>query len=72
MKPTISDILILLGLVLLGTGLFFSLGLGVALTVDGALVVAMGIAGNIAEAKNGNISATRRIEGKGHKPRRSV
>jgi len=69
MKPTKSDYLIFMGLVLLGTGLFFWLGKGVAMAVVGALVVAMGVAANIAEAKNGNISTTRRDKVKRHQPR---
>jgi len=52
MKPTKSDSLILIGLILLATGLFFWWGKGVALTIVGAIVVVMGVAGNISESPN--------------------
>ena len=38
-----SDVLIFLGLSLLGVGLFFWFGLGVALSVDGALLFGLGV-----------------------------
>ena len=47
MKPTISDVFIILGLVLIGTGLFFWYGLGPALTVIGALMLILGVLWNI-------------------------
>lgn len=49
MKPSISDFLILFGLLLLGVGFYFWIGRGVALVVVGALVLLIGIAGNITE-----------------------
>jgi len=51
MKPSISDVLIFIGLVLIGIGLFFWLGRGVALSVSGALVLLIGVAGNISESR---------------------
>jgi len=44
-KIEASDVLIFLGLVLIGTGLFFWLGKGVALTVVGTLLLCMGFLG---------------------------
>lgn len=38
-----SDVLIFMGLSLLGVGLFFCVGLGVALAVDGALLIGFGV-----------------------------
>lgn len=38
-----SDVLIFMGLSLLGAGLFFWFGLGVALTIDGALLIGLGV-----------------------------
>ena len=52
MKPSISDVLILLGLSLIGVGLFLWFGLGVALSVTGVLFLSLGVAGNKAEPKN--------------------
>jgi len=49
MKPSKSDVLILLGLVLLGTGLFYWFGKGVAMTVAGAVLLFMGIGANWTE-----------------------
>jgi len=37
------DVLTFLGLSLLGVGLFLCFGLGVALTVDGALLIGLGL-----------------------------
>ena len=51
MKPSISDVIIFIGLVLLGTGLFFCFSLGVSLAVVGALVFLLGIAANIADIR---------------------
>lgn len=48
---TISDVFVFTGLPLTGVGLFFWFGLGVALTVTGALVLLIGIAANVAEAR---------------------
>lgn len=42
-----------MGLILLGIGLFFWFGMGVALAIVGALITAAGAAGNIAEARSG-------------------
>jgi hypothetical protein len=42
-KPDAADILIFLGLILLGVGLFFWFGLGVALAVDGAVILIYGM-----------------------------
>lgn len=53
MKPTISDGLIIVGLGSIGTGLFFWFNAGVALTVSGGILLAIGIAANIAEAGQG-------------------
>jgi hypothetical protein len=50
-KPSISDVIIFLGLVLLGTGLFFCVGLGISLAVVGALVFLLGIAANVADIR---------------------
>lgn len=55
MKPSVSDVLILLGLVLIGTGLFFWFGKGVALAVDGALVLLMGIGANVDEKRQAKL-----------------
>lgn len=44
-----SDILIVAGLILLGLGLFLWLGRGIALTIEGALILILGIAANVAE-----------------------
>ena len=49
MKPTISDLSLLVGLALVGTGLFFWFGVGPALSIPGAVVLCLGIAWNIAE-----------------------
>ena len=38
-----SDVLVFSGLSLLGVGLFFWFGVGVALTVDGALLLGLGV-----------------------------
>lgn len=51
MKPSISDVLILLGLILLGIGLFFWFGKGVSMTVTGGVMLLMGIGANASEKK---------------------
>ena len=38
-----SDVLVFLGLSLLGVGLFFWFGLGVALTVSGVVLLGLGV-----------------------------
>ena len=43
MKISISDGIIIIGLILMGTGLFFWLGKGIALTVVGSLVALIGV-----------------------------
>jgi len=50
-KVTISDLLILMGLSLIGVGLFYWFSLGVSLTVSGALLLMIGIAANVAEVR---------------------
>jgi len=44
MKPSISDGIIIIGLVLMGTGLFFWLCCGIALSIIGAIVTMIGVA----------------------------
>jgi len=51
MKISLSDAFLIIGLVLTGTGLFFWFGLGQALTTTGALMLGLGAAWNVAEAK---------------------
>jgi len=46
-----SDVFIFLGLVLIGTGLFFWLGLGISLTVEGILIFGLGFFGGAAKVK---------------------
>ena len=50
MKSFIADSFIIIGLALLGVGLFLWLGLGVSLAVVGLIVLSIGVAGNVAEA----------------------
>jgi len=42
-KIDFADVLIFLGLSLLGVGLFLCFGLGVALAVDGVLLIGLGL-----------------------------
>ena len=48
-----SDGFVFLGLPLIGTGLFFWFGLGVSLTVSGAVLLFLGVAANIAGSRKG-------------------
>lgn len=50
-KIEASDVFIFLGLVLIGTGLFFWLGLGISLTVEGILIFGLGFFGGAAGTK---------------------
>jgi hypothetical protein len=51
MKPSISDVLIFFGLSLIGGGLFLLFGPGVALAVDGTLILTLGVMGNKPEPR---------------------
>ena len=50
-KIEATDVFIFIGLSLIGVGLFFWLGLGVSLTVIGALFILMGFFGGAMTAK---------------------
>ena len=52
-RISISDVFILMGLVLIGTGLFFWFGIGPAIAVDGALMLLIGVVWNITEGRMG-------------------
>ena len=49
MMSYIADGFILIGLALLGVGLFLWVGLPITLTIVGVVVLIMGVAGNIAQ-----------------------
>ena len=63
MKPSISDGIITAGLVLMGTGLFFWLGRGIALSIIGAIVTLIGVAVSVentrAKIRNGRTAVKR-------------
>ncbi len=43
MNIELSDIILLLGLILIGSGLYLRIDLGTALAVDGALLLVLGL-----------------------------
>ena len=48
---SISDIALLLGIILIGVGIYFCGGIGIALTIDGAIILALGILWNVGESR---------------------
>ena len=50
-KIEASDVFIFLGLVLIGTGLFFCAGLGISLTVEGLILFGLGFFGGAVKVK---------------------
>ena len=50
-KIDFTDIMMFLGLAFIGVGLFLYFGLGIALTVDGVLLLLLGFFGGAIKAK---------------------